>query len=141
STAANSAGIVVPKDVMGEVFDLKRATYNLAQYATVKSVSNGQGKYPVSTNQQAVLATKEELAEIADIEADMFTQVQYAVATRAGKIALSNEVVEDAAVDVVAEVKAQLKKMVDNTDNKHIIDLLKGFTKVDVTAADTFDQL
>jgi len=41
----------------------------------------------------------------------------------------------------VAEVKAQLKKMVDNTDNKHIIDLLKGFTKVEVTAADTFDQL
>lgn len=141
TTAANSAGVVVPSEVIGEVFDLKRAEYNLAQYATVKPVSNGQGKYPVATNQTAVLATKEELAQIADVDADMFTQVQYAVATRAGKIALSNEVVEDAAVDVVAEVKAQLKKLVDNTDNKHIIDLLKGFTKVDVTATDTFDQL
>lgn len=141
TTAANSAGVVVPSEVIGEVFDLKRAEYNLAQYATVKPVSNGQGKYPVATNQTAVLATKEELAQIVDVDADMFTQVQYAVATRAGKIALSNEVVEDAAVDVVAEVKAQLKKLVDNTDNKHIIDLLKGFTKVDVTAVDTFDQL
>lgn len=141
TTAANSAGVVVPAEVIGEVFDLKRSEYNLAQYATVKPVSNGQGKYPVATNQTAVLATKEELAQIADVDADMFTQVQYAVATRAGKIALSNEVVEDAAVDVVAEVKAQLKKLVDNTDNKHIIDLLKSFTKVDVTAVDTFDQL
>ena len=141
TTAANSAGVVVPSEVIGEVFDLKRSEYNLAQYATVKPVSNGQGKYPVATNQTAVLATKEELAQIADVDADMFTQVQYAVATRAGKIALSNEVVEDAAVDVVAEVKAQLKKLVDNTDNKHIIDLLKSFTKVDVTAVDTFDQL
>lgn len=141
TTAANSAGVVVPAEVIGEVFDLKRTEYNLAQYATVKPVSNGQGKYPVATNQTAVLATKEELAQIADVDADMFTQVQYAVATRAGKIALSNEVVEDAAVDVVAEVKAQLKKLVDNTDNKHIMDLLKSFKKVDVTATETFDQL
>lgn len=141
TTAANSAGVVVPAEVIGEVFQPKKAQYVLSQYATVKPVSNGQGKYPVATNQTAVLATKEELAQIADVAADMFTQVQYAVATRAGKIALSNEVVEDAAVDVVAEVKAQLQKLVDNTDNKHIIDLLKTFTKVDVTAVDTFDQL
>lgn len=141
TTAANSAGVVVPSEVIGEVFQHKKAQYVLSQYATVKPVSNGQGKYPVATNQTAVLATKEELAQIADVAADMFTQVQYAVATRAGKIALSNEVVEDAAVDVVAEVKAQLQKLVDNTDNKHIIDLLKTFTKVDVTAVDTFDQL
>lgn len=141
TTAANSAGVVVPAEVIGEVFDLKRSEYNLAQYATVKPVSNGQGKYPVATNQTAVLATKEELAQIADVNADMFTQVQYAVATRAGRVGISNEVIEDAAVDVVAEVKAQLNKLVDNTDNKHIIDLLKGFTKVDVTAVDTFDQL
>lgn len=141
TTAANSAGVVVPAEVIGEVFQPKKAQYVLSQYATVKPVSNGQGKYPVATNQTAVLATKEELAQIADVDADMFTQVQYAVATRAGKIALSNEVVEDAAVDIVSEVKSQLQKLVDNTDNKHIIDLLKTFTKVDVTAVDTFDQL
>lgn len=127
-TTVNAAA-VVPEEVIGEVFDLKRSTYNLAQYATVKTVSNGQGKYPVATNQQAVLATKAELAEIGDIDADMFTQVEYKVETRAGKIALSNEVIEDSEVNIVAEVKSQLAKMVENTDNKHIIDLLKTFTQ------------
>lgn len=39
-----------------------------------------------------MLATKAELAEIGDIDAEMFTSVDYKVETRAGKIALSNEV-------------------------------------------------
>lgn len=136
-----NASAVVPKEVIGEVFDLKRSSYNLAQYATVKTVSNGQGTYPVSTNQQAVLATKAELAEITDIEADMFAQVDYKVETRAGKIALSNEVIEDSEVNIVQEVKDQLAKLVENTDNKHIMDLLKTFTKKDVTNLDDLKQI
>lgn len=139
-TTVNAAA-VVPKEVIGEVFDLKRSNYNLAQYATVKSVSNGQGQYPVATNQQAILTTKEELAEIADVDAEMFTQVDYKVATRAGKIALSNEVVEDSEVDIVGEVKEQLAKLVENTDNKHIIDLLKTFTKKTVATLDDLKQI
>lgn len=134
-TTVNAAA-VVPQELIGEVFDLKQSSYNLAQYATVKTVSNGQGKYPVATNQQAVLATKEELAEIADVEADMFTQVEYKVETRAGKIALSNEVVEDSEVNIVQEIKDQLTKLVENTDNKHIVDLLKTFTKKAVATLD-----
>lgn len=139
-TTVNAAA-VVPSEVIGEVFDLKRSNYNLAQYATVKTVSNGQGKYPVATNQQAVLATKAELAEIVDIDADMFTQVDYKVETRAGKIALSNEVIEDSEVNIVAEVKDQLAKLVENTDNKHIMDLLKTFTKKTAATLDDLKQL
>ncbi|WP_313469501.1 phage major capsid protein [Lysinibacillus sp.] len=136
-----NADVVIPKDIIGEVFDLKRQRYNLAQYATVKEVSNGQGKYPIATNQEATLATKEELALIADVEADMFTQVQYNVQTRAGKIALSNEVVEDAAVDIVGEVKAQLQKLIENTDNANIIAKLKAFTKVEATGLDDLKKV
>lgn len=136
-----NADVVIPKDVIGEVFDLKRQRYNLAQYATVKEVSNGQGKYPIATNQEATLATKAELAEIADVNADMFTQVEYKVETRAGKIALSNEVVEDAAVDIVGEVKAQLEQLVVNTDNANIITLLKGFAKVEATTLDDLKKV
>ncbi|MEY9979030.1 phage major capsid protein [Lysinibacillus sp. RC79] len=136
-----NADVVIPKDVIGEVFDLKRQRYNLAQYATVKEVSNGQGKYPVATNQEATLATKAELALISDVEAEMFTPVEYKVETRAGKIALSNEVVEDAAVDIVAEVKTQLEKLVENTDNANIIAKLKAFTKVTGTGLDDLKKV
>lgn len=136
-----NASVVVPQEVIGEVFNLKRNFNTLSQYVTVKNVSTGKGKYPVATNQTATLVTKAELAEITDIDADMFTQVEYNVETRAGKIALSNEVVEDAVVPIVSEVKEQLNKLVDNTDNKHIIDKLKTFTKVEATTLDDIKKV
>ncbi|WP_436684857.1 HK97 family phage prohead protease, partial [Lactiplantibacillus plantarum] len=112
----DGASAVIPKELITPVFQLKQSNYNLAQYATVKQVSSGSGTYPIATSQQsAVLATKDELADIADVDANMFTEVPFDVKTRAGKIALSNEVVEDAEVDIVSEVKTQLQQLVDNT--------------------------
>lgn len=121
------ASAVIPDEIITPVFELKNSTYDLAKLCTVKQVSNGQGHYPIATNpQSAILATKEELAEIGDVNANMFQDVKFDVKTRAGKIALSNEVIEDSAVDIVSEVKNQLQKLVQNTNNKNIIDLLTG---------------
>lgn len=133
--------MVIPQEVSGEVFDLKRNKNVLSQYVTVKQVSNGQGKYPIGTNQTTILSTKAELAEIADVDADMFTQVDYKVETRAGKIALSNEVIEDSVVPIVAEVKGQLNQLVDNTDNKYIIELFKTFKKIPATNLDDLKKV
>lgn len=137
----DSAKVVVPTDVIGDVFDLKRSKYNLAQYTTVKPVGSPSGTYPVATNQNGVLATKEELAQIADVDADMFKGIDYKVITRAGKIYLSNELVEDSEVNIVQEVKGQLQKLVDNTDNENIINLLKTFTKVSATSIDDLKKV
>ncbi|MHA6972037.1 phage major capsid protein [Levilactobacillus brevis] len=140
----SGASAVIPKELITPVFQLKQSTYNLAQYATVKQVSSGSGTYPISTSRQsAVLATKEELADIADVNANMFTEVPFDVKTRAGKIALSNEVVEDAEVDIVSEVKAQLQQLVDNTGNTQIMGLLTGssFAKATATSIDDLKKI
>lgn len=138
------AAAVIPEEIITPVFQLKQSKYNLAQYATVKQVSTGSGHYPIATSQQtAVLATKEELADIADINANMFADVPFDVKTRAGKIALSNEVVEDSEVDIVGEVKNQLQQLVDNTDNSQIMALLTGsnFTKATATGVDDLKKV
>ena len=140
----DGASAVIPKELITPVFQLKQSKYNLAQYATVKQVSSGSGTYPIATSQQsAVLATKDELADIADIDANMFTEVPFDVKTRAGKIALSNEVVEDAEVDIVSEVKTQLQQLVDNTDNTQIMGLLTGsnFAKATATSIDDLKKI
>lgn len=138
------AAAVIPEEIITPVFQLKQSKYNLAQYATVKQVSTGSGHYPIATSQQtAVLATKEELADIADIDANMFADVPFDVKTRAGKIALSNEVVEDSEVDIVSEVKNQLQQLVDNTDNSQIMTLLTGsnFAKATATGVDDLKKV
>lgn len=136
----SGAQAVIPEEVVTPVLELKNSKYNLAQYATVKTVSAGSGHYPIAKrNNTAVLATKEELAEIADVDANMFEDVPFDVKTRAGKIALSNEIVDDSAVDIVAEVKNQLQKLVDNTDNQNIMKVLTSDTFKKETATSTDD--
>ena len=73
----------------------------------------------------------------------MFEDVKFDVKPRAGKIALSNEVVDDSEVDIVSEVKNQLQKLVDNTDNAEIIKVLQGdnFTKKTVANVDDLKQV
>lgn len=140
----SGATAVIPEEVVTPVLKLKNSKYNLAQYATVKTVSAGSGHYPIAKrNNTAVLATKEELADIADVDANMFEDVPFDVKTRAGKIALSNEVVEDSAVDIVAEVKNQLQKLVDNTDNQNIMKVLTSdtFKKENATTTDDLKKI
>lgn len=140
----HGAEAVIPEEVVTPVLELKNSKYNLAQYATVKTVSTGSGHYPIAKrNNTAVLATKEELADIADVDANMFEDVQFDVKTRAGKIALSNEVVDDSAVDIVSEVKGQLQKLVDNTDNQNIMKVLTSdpFKKEKATTTDDLKKI
>ena len=140
----SGATAVIPEEVVTPVLELKNSKYNLAQYATVKTVSAGSGHYPIAKrNNKATLATKEELAEIADVDANMFEDVPFDVKTRAGKIALSNEIVEDVAVDIVGEVKNQLQKLVDNTDNQNIMKVLTSstFKKENATSTDDLKKI
>lgn len=140
----SGATAVIPEEVVTPVLELKNSKYNLAQYATVKTVSAGSGHYPIAKrNNKATLATKEELADIADVDANMFEDVPFDVKTRAGKIALSNEIVEDAAVDIVGEVKNQLQKLVDNTDNQNIMKVLTSatFKKENATSTDDLKKI
>ena len=130
---------VIPEEVVTPVLELKNSKYNLANYATVKTVGTGSGHYPIATRNTATLATKEELAAIGDVDANMFEDVKFETKTRAGKIALSNEVVDDAEVDIVAEVKNQLQKLVDNTDNAEIIKVLQSDTFQKKTVANVDD--
>ena len=136
-----SAGAVVPKEVIKDVLDLKQSSYDLAKYVTVKSVGTPVGTYPVALVNNGVLATKEELAEIPDIDANLFKGVDYKVTTRAGKIYLSDELVEDSEVNIVAEVKAQLKKLVQNTNNTEITKLLTSFKKIAATNTDDLKKI
>lgn len=128
--------VLLPKEVVTEVLELKQANYDLSNYVTVKKVGTKSGSFPVAKRNAGILATKDELVDIADVASDMFIDVEWDVQTRAGKIALSNELVEDSAIDVVEEVKKQLQRMVVNTNNQNIINLLKGFTKVSATSLD-----
>lgn len=136
-----SGAVLVPVEVSTSVLELKDGLVDLSAYVTKESVGTGQGKFPVAKRAKAILATKAELAEIAEIDEPLFNEVDYKVETRIGQIAFSNELIEDAEIDVVAYAKRQMQRMVKNTNNANIMTVLNSFAKVDATSADELKRV
>lgn len=137
----SSGAVFVPKNVVNEVLELKEHDVDLSALATNQPVSSKSGSFPVAKRNAGVLLTKAELAEIADLDEEMFIDVEYSIETRAGKIALSNELIDDAAVDVVGYVKKQLRRIVKNTNNANVIAKLKTFKKVAAASIDDLKKI
>ncbi|QQU18450.1 phage major capsid protein [Enterococcus casseliflavus] len=136
-----NGSVLVPVEVSTSVLELKDGLVDLSAYVTKEAVGTGQGKFPVAKRVKAILATKAELAEIAEIDEPLFNEVDYKVETRIGQIAFSNELIEDAEIDVVAYAQRQMQRMVKNTNNANIMTVLKGFTKVNATNADELKRV
>ena len=136
SLNTTSGSVLVPVEVSQNVLELKDGQVDLTAYVTAQEVGTGQGKFPVAKRAAAILATKEELADIAEIADPLFIDVEYAVKTRIGQIAFSNELVEDSAIDVVAYAEKQMQRMVRNTNNKGILDVLNTFAVKNAIGAD-----
>lgn len=136
-----NGSVLVPVEVSTSVLELKDGQADLSKYVTKEAVGTGQGKFPVAKRAQAILATKAELAEIAEIDEPLFLEVDYKCETRIGQIAFSNEVLEDAQIDVVAYAKRQMQRMVTNTNNKNIMAVLNGFAAVNATNADELKRV
>lgn len=136
SLNTTSGAVLVPVEVSTNVLELKDGQVDLTAYVTSETVGTGSGKFPVAKRATAILATKEELADIAEIADPLFIDVEYAVKTRIGQIAFSNELVEDSAIDVVAYAEKQMQRMVRNTNNKGILDVLDTFAVKNAIGAD-----
>lgn len=133
-------GVLIPSEVITPIFQSKKGTNRLSDYATVKQVSVGQGSYPIAGNDPSkVLATKAENAAIGDVDPEV-TGVEFKTQTRAGKVYLSQELVDDNAIDFSSEIQAQMAKLVDNTDNAQILAKLKTLSPVVVKSVDAIKQ-
>lgn len=137
----SGAQAVIPSEVVTPVFEGANAKQNLAQMATVKQVSTSAGKYPISIpDPTKFLATKEELATIQDVDASV-KNVPFTAKTYAGKIYLSNELVDDSAIDIKAEVQSQLQQLVLNTDNHNVITLLQTLSSEKAASVDDLKKI
>ncbi len=142
SLTTTNTGAVVPEEITQDVLELKQGELDLSKYITVEPVGMGKGKFPVAKRISTILATKEEAKAIAEIDEELFTEIDFNAETRIGKIVLSTELVEDSGIDVVAYAKKQMAKMVVNTNNAKIVEVLNTFGKVNgVADIDTIKQV
>lgn len=123
-TTDNVGNVVVPKEISKPILTLTNSKPTLASYITKRQVSSASGTLPVATRQTGTLQTKKELAEVSDVDAQLLQGVDYKLATRIGKIYISEEEMEDSVVDLSTTIKQQLQQLITNTDNANIISVL-----------------
>lgn len=125
----DSGFVVVPEEIVTDILKLKEKEFNLDQYVTVKQVSYGSGKYPVVRQSEvAALPEVEELEENPKLAVKPFFELRYDIKTHRGYFLISREAIEDAAVNVLAELKTWLARTIASTRNAAIVKALKEGT-------------
>lgn len=129
SLKTDSGFVVIPEEIKNEILKLKEAEFNLDQYVTVKQVGYGSGKFPVVRQSEvAALPEVEELAENPELAVKPFYMLGYDIKTHRGYFLVSREAIEDASVDVLAELKEWMARTIASTRNSGIIKALKEGT-------------
>ena len=150
SLKTDSGFVVIPEEIITDIFKLKEVEFNLDKYVTVKKVNNGSGKYPVVRQSEvAALPEVEELAENPELAVKPFFELAYDIKTRRGYFRISREAIEDSQIDVLKELKLWLARTIAATRNKAIIDVIQnggpgekgGTTKLQTVTATGVDGL
>lgn len=121
--------VVIPEEVVTEIMKLKEKEFNLDQFVTVKKVSHGSGKFPVVRESQvAALPEVDELEENPALAVKPFYNLRYDIKTYRGYFRVSKEALEDAAVNILAELMTWMARSIAATRNQAIIKALKEGT-------------
>lgn len=130
-------GALVPVEVLAP-HDKKKNTVDLSALINVVKVNSASGKYPVISKSDAVMVSTEELAKNPELGKPTIRAIEYSIATYRGNVAISQEMIDDAAFDIIGKVAEDIKNQELNTKNATIATVLKTAT---AKAAQGFDGL
>lgn len=130
-------GALVPVEVLAP-HDKKKSTVDLEALINVVKVNSASGKYPVISKSDAVMVSTEELAKNPELGKPKITPIDYSISTYRGNVAISQEMIDDAAFDIIGKVAEDIKNQELNTKNAAIATVLKTATP---KAAQGFDGL
>lgn len=139
--ASTDAGVVIPEEIVYNPEREVKTVTDLAQLVTKTKVSTASGKYPILKRATARLRTTVELEANPELAKPEFEEINWAVATYRGAIPISQESIDDAAVDLVGIVAENAQEQKINTTNFAISEVLKGFTARTVASTDDIKQI
>lgn len=117
-------GYLVPKEQITKLYEYKETLDSLDQYITVIPVSTLSGTMPLEVKATDTLQKIEEGAKF-DISKATFGQVEFKVSKYADMYQVTQELLDDGAIDIVGYLQRRIGKKSVRTANKEIIALLK----------------
>ncbi|MBC6169218.1 phage major capsid protein [Listeria seeligeri] len=138
---STDAGVIIPEEIIYSPEKEVKTVTNLAELVSKTKVSTASGKYPILKRATARLNSVPELEANPQLAKPEFEQINWEVVTYRGAIPISQESIDDAAVDLVSIVSENAQEQKTNTTNYAISEVLKTFTAKAVTDTDDIKQI
>lgn len=124
----------IPQDEVKTVVDL-------GSFVNHKSVNTATGSYPIRKKATAKLNTVAELEKNPELAKPNFTEISYKVETRRGAEPVSQESIDDSAVDLIPFLVNDANEQKINTTNADIAAIFESFTPLTVKTLDDIKHI
>ncbi|EAG6697037.1 phage major capsid protein [Listeria monocytogenes] len=138
---STDVGVVIPEEIIYSPEKEVKTVTNLAELVSKTKVNTASGKYPILKRATSRLNSVTELTANPELAKPEFVQVNWEVETYRGAIPISQESIDDAAVDLVSIVSENAQEQKVNTTNYAISEVLKTFTAKTVANTDDIKQI
>ena len=133
-------GYLVPEEQMHQIREYRKAYTALKDFAHVQHANSTAGKMPTLGDETGKLVAFEELNSIQQSDFD-FGQLKYEIKDYGDIIPVSNQLLDDADVNITAIIGQRFARKAVNTENDEILKLLKKLTPTAVTDAKGFMKI
>lgn len=130
----------IPESILYNPENEVKSVTDLSKLVSQFQATTASGKYPVLKRATERLNSVEELAKNPDLAKPEFEEVDWKVATYRGAIPLSQESIDDSAIDLTSLVARNANEQKINTTNYAIATVLKVFTAKTV-AGESVDDI
>lgn len=124
----------IPQDEVKTVVDL-------GSFVNHKSVNTATGSYPIRKKATAKLNTVAELEKNPELAKPNFTEISYKVQTRRGAEPVSQESIDDSAVDLIPFLVNDANEQKINTTNADIAAIFESFKPLTVKTLDDIKHI
>lgn len=130
------AGAVIPQEIITTPQEQPQTETDLRKFVNVEPVNTGSGTYPVLLADNSVMVSVEELKANPKLANPEFKDVDYKVETYRGYIPVSQEAIDDSAVDLTGLIAKHINRQAVRTANVQVANVLKTFTAKSITGLD-----
>jgi len=130
-------GYLVPEEQIAQLREYRKAYTELKAYCNVQTAASSSGKAPTLGAETGKLTKFDELTEIQKSDID-FGQIVYKINDYGDIIPVSNQLLQDADINLMSVIGQRFARKSINTENAEILALLAGLTPKAVTTYKDF---
>lgn len=137
---SSDVAATIPESILYNPENEVKSVTDLSQLVTQFQATTASGKYPVLKRATERMNSVEELQKNPELAKPEFEEVDWKVSTYRGAIPLSQESIDDSAIDLTSLVATNANEQKINTTNFAIAAVLKAFTAKSV-AGESVDDI